>query len=273
MYVDVHSHLTHKDFAEDLDAVIQRAADAGLASIIVNGLEPESNRRILKLAQDYPLIKPALGIYPLEAINDLTAQIPFPVKTFDVDQEIAFIESQASAGRLIAIGECGLDGHWVGPETFAAQERVFEALIDIAVRNDLPLIIHTRKLEARSMEILAAHQVTKVDFHCYGGKSKLAIEAAGKHGWYFSIPANARRDGAFQKLLKDLPKEMVLTETDCPYLPPEKGQRNEPKNVLGTIDLLAELRGWTVEQAKEQVWTNYQRLFRAIQEPPGSKSS
>ncbi|MBC7661508.1 MAG: TatD family hydrolase [Chitinophagaceae bacterium] len=262
MYVDVHSHLTHKDFAGDLDEVIKRATEAGLTSIIVNGLEPESNRRILQLAETYPVIKPALGIYPIDAINHLQALIPFPVKAFDVDAEIAFIESQAKAGSIIAIGECGLDGHWVGTETFAAQERVFEALIEIAVRHDLPLIIHTRKLEERAMQILAAHRVTKVDFHCYCGRSKMAIEAAQKHGWYFSIPANARRDGAFQKLLKELPEDLVLTETDCPYLPPEKGQRNEPRNVVGTIDLLSELRGWSVEQAREKVWTNYQRLFQ-----------
>ena len=264
MYVDVHSHLTHKDFAADLDQVVTRASDAGLSAIIVNGLEPESNRRILQLAEQYPIIKPALGIYPIDAINHLAAQIPFPVKAFDVDQEIAFIETQAKAGKLIAIGECGLDGHWVGPETFAAQERVFEALIDIAVSCDLPLIIHTRKLEERSMEILAAHKVTRVDFHCYGGKTKLAVDAAEKYGWSFSIPANSNRDGAFQKLLRNLPPDMILTETDCPYLPPEKGTRNEPKNVVGTIGLLAEYRGWTVEEAVERVWKNYQRLFKQL---------
>jgi TatD DNase family protein len=261
VYVDVHSHLTHKDFASDLDAVVQRASDAGLSAIIVNGLEPESNRRILKLAKIYPIIKPALGIYPLDAINHLADKIPFPVRTFDVDQEIAFIASEAKAGNLIAIGECGLDGHWVGPETFAAQERVFEALIEVAVSNDIPLIIHTRKLEERSMEILAAHKVTKVDFHCYGGKTKLAVDAAAKHGWYFSIPANSNRDGAFQKLLKNLPEDQVLTETDCPYLPPEKGARNEPKNVVGTVNLWAEYKGWTPEEARAKVWQNYQRLF------------
>lgn len=265
MYVDVHSHLTHKDFASDLEAVIQRAEDAGLSAIVVNGLEPESNRRILELAKKHPIIKPSLGIYPLDAINHLP--LPFPTKHFDVDQEIAFIEAQAAAGTIVAVGECGLDGHWVGPETFAAQERVFVRLIEIAKRYDLPLIIHTRKLEERSMEILAEHAVKKVDFHCYGGKTKAAVEAAEKHGWYFSIPANCNRDGAFQKLLKTLPADRILTETDCPYLPPEKGTRNEPKNVTGTVRLLADYRGWTEDQAKEKVYENYLRLFEKQKSP------
>lgn len=259
MYVDVHSHLTHKDFASDLEAVIKRAEDAGLSAIIVNGLEPESNRRILEMAKTHKIIKPSLGIYPLDAINHLP--LPFPVKTFDVDAEIDFIEAQAAAKNIIAIGECGLDGHWVGPETFAAQERVFVRLIQVAKKYDLPLIIHTRKLEERSMEILAEHDVRKVDFHCYGGKTKAAVDAAEKYGWYFSIPANCNRDGAFQKLLKNLPEDRILTETDCPYLPPEKGTRNEPKNVTGTIGLLAEYRGWTVDQARAKVFENYQNLF------------
>ncbi|MES2744740.1 MAG: TatD family hydrolase [Bdellovibrionota bacterium] len=261
MYVDVHSHLTHKDFHPDLDAVIKRAEDAGLTAIIVNGLEPESNRRILALAKQYPIIKPSLGIYPLDAINHLGSALPFPMKQFDVDQEIAFIESQAAAGSIVAIGECGLDGHWVGDETFADQERVFRALIEIAKRYDLPLIIHTRKLEERSMAILSEHEVKKVDFHCYGGKTKAAVDAAEKNGWYFSIPANCNRDGAFQKLLKTLPETQILTETDCPYLPPEKGTRNEPSKVVGTIALLAEYRGWSVEGAMRRVYENYQRLF------------
>lgn len=261
MFVDVHSHLTHKDFSSDLEEVVRRAEEAGLSAIVVNGLEPESNRRILELASLHPIIKPSLGIYPLDAINHLGSALPFPVKQFSVDDEISFIESQAAAGTIAAIGECGLDGHWVGPETFAAQERVFIRLIDIAKRYDLPIIIHTRKLEERAMEILEEHEVTRVDFHCYGGKTKAAVDAAEKHGWYFSIPANCNRDGAFQKLLKTLPEDRILTETDCPYLPPEKGTRNEPKNVVGTIRLLAEYRGWSEEEAMTRVYENYRRLF------------
>ena len=242
--------------------MIERAAAAGLGAIVVNGLEPLSNRRILQLAQTYPILKPALGIYPIEAVNDLVGELPFQVARFDVDAEIAFIEEQARAGHLFAIGECGLDAYWVGDETFARQEEVFVRLIEIAQKHELALIIHTRKREERAMEILAHHGVSRVDFHCYGGKVKPALKAAEEHGWYFSIPANARRNEAFQKLLRDLPRERVLTETDCPFLPPTKGVRNEPREVVGTVDFLAELRQWPLAEAKAQVWSNYQRLFR-----------
>ena len=262
MYVDVHCHLTQEAFTQDLHEVISRAEQSGLTAIVVNGLEPRSNRRILQLAKQYPIIRPALGIYPIEAINDIVHDLPFKVEPFDVWEEVAAIRREVAAGNVVALGECGLDGHWVGPETFAAQEKVFEALIGIALEYDKPLIIHTRKREQRAMEMLAAHGVKRVDFHCYGGRSKLALKAAEQHGWYFSIPANVRNNETFQKLLKELPEELVLTETDCPYLAPIRGQRNEPANVVGTVSYMAELRAWSVDKARERIWKNYQTLFQ-----------
>jgi TatD DNase family protein len=261
MYVDVHTHLTHEKFRGDQAEVIARAKAAGLGAIVVNGLEPKSNREILELAKD-PVIKAALGIYPIDAVNDLLpAEFPFPVDRFDVKAEIAFIRDQAKAGKLAAIGECGLDGHWLAEDTFPAQEAVFEELLGIAMECDLPAIIHTRKLEQRSIDILASLGVKKVDFHCFGGKVKLALQAAEKHGWSFSIPANAPVNEAFRKMLRDLPLELILTETDAPYLSPRKGERNEPANVVGTVRLLAELRGLTPDEAEKRVWANFQTLF------------
>ncbi len=261
MFVDVHTHLTHDRFHSDKDAVIERAISAGLGAIIVNGLEPESNRQILALAERYEIIQAALGIYPIEAINHLQPELPFPVSRFSVDDEIDFIAEMAQENKLIAIGECGLDGYWVDPSTFAEQERVFIRLIEIAKAFQKPLIIHTRKLEKRSIEILKQHEVKDVNFHCYGGKVKLALQVAEEQQWHFSIPTNCRKNEAFTKMLLELPEHLILTETDAPYLAPEKGQRNEPSNVVQTIHYLAELRGWTVEKARETIWSNYQRLF------------
>jgi TatD DNase family protein len=261
-YVDVHTHLTHAKFAGAVDSVVAAAATAGLGAIVVNGLEPQSNREILAMAKRHAIVKPALGIYPLDAVCDLIGpEVPFPVPRFDVEAEIAFIEEHAKRGDLAAVGECGLDGHWVGPETFAAQERVFVRLLEIAMTHDLPVIIHTRKLEQRTVEILRAHRPKKVNFHCFGGRVALARECAEKDRWWFSIPANARVNEAFTKMLKTLPLDRLLTETDAPFLAPVRGERNEPKHVVGTVAYLAELRGMTVEAARDQVWNNYLQLF------------
>ena len=264
MYVDVHTHLTHRKFGNDADGAVTRARAAGLGAIVVNGLEPGSNRTILEMARRHDIVRPALGIYPVDAVcNLLPENFTLEVACFDVDAEVAHIEEHAAAGNLAAIGECGLDGHWVGKETFAEQERVFEALVDVAMRNRLPVIIHSRKRETRAAEILRHLGAKFVDFHCYGGKVKNALRWAREDGWWFSIPANARRSEAFTKMLRELPEERILTETDAPYLSPEPGTRNEPANVVGTVAYLAELRGWSVDHARDLIWTNYQTLMAA----------
>ena len=261
-FVDIHTHLTHQKFAGEESAVIARAQDAGLGAIVVNGLEPKSNRQILAMCETYSVVRAALGIYPIDAVcHLLPADFTLTVPRFDVDEEIAFIANAAASGLLTAIGECGLDGHWVGEETFAEQERVFESLVDVAMSNDLPVIIHTRKREVRAAEILRHMGASKVNFHCYGGKVKNALRWAAQDGWWFSIPANARRNEAFTKMLKELPQERILTETDAPYMAPQAGMRSEPAAVVDTIAYLAELRGWSATTARDVVWQNYQSLI------------
>jgi TatD DNase family protein len=262
MYVDVHTHLTHERFHTDLEQTIGRAESAGLGAIVVNGLEPRSNRQILGMPSQFPVVRPALGIYPIDAVNHLLPpDYTLEVGRFDVDEEIEFIRGQAAAGHLTAVGECGLDGHWLGEETFVEQERVFEALVDVAMQHCLPVIIHSRKREVRVAEILRHLGAQYVDFHCYGGKVKNALRWATEDGWWFSIPANARRNEAFTKMLRELPEERVLTETDAPYLSPDRHTRNEPANVVDTVAYLAELRGWRVEAARERVWSNFEALI------------
>jgi TatD DNase family protein len=261
-YVDVHTHLTHERFRDDLPAVLERASAAGLSAIVVNGLEPLSNKMILDLALQYPTIKPALGIYPIDAVHPLLpAGFPLDVRPFDIKSEVALIRRCAQNGLIAAVGECGLDGHWLDASTVSAQEQVFEELLDIAKTHDIPAIIHSRKLEKRTFDILRSLGVKKANLHCYGGRTQWALEAAEKHGYWFSIPANATVSESFQKMLKILPAEKILTETDAPYLSPQRGQRNEPATVVGTVALMASLRGLSPEEARAQIYSNYCDLF------------
>ena len=102
-FVDVHTHLTHEDFASDLEAVVARAQAANLYSVVVNGLEPKSNRMILAISKKFPIIRSALGIYPLDAVCDqIPEDFPFDVPVFDVSEEIQFIRDQAMQGALTA---------------------------------------------------------------------------------------------------------------------------------------------------------------------------
>lgn len=261
-YVDVHAHLTHDKLCEDVEGIVARAESAGLSAIICNGLDPQSNRSVLELAERFEIVKPSLGIYPIDAMaakiqpEEWTYDFPAP-DSFDVDAEIAFIDSKAD--ELIAIGEIGLDAYWLQTHQ-AEQERVFRGLIEVAQKHNLPVIIHSRKAELRCFEILQEMKVEKADFHCFGGKLKLARRIA-EAGYYISIPPVVVRAESFQRFAAKLPIECLLTETDCPYMGPERDALNEPSNVPIGVEAMAQARGISTLEMAQAIQANYERLF------------
>ncbi len=158
------------------------------------------------------------------------------------------------------MGEIGLDGYWVPEKYWVAQEDVFRRLVQVALDADKPIIIHTRKREARTFEILQEMGAKRVDWHCFGGRVNLARRIAD-YGHYLSIPANARRSEAFTRMLETLPRDRVLLETDCPYLGPEKDVVNEPSNVRLTAQFAAELWGCAEQDVHSRLAENFERLF------------
>jgi TatD DNase family protein len=262
MYIDAHAHIIHPEFAGEEDAVAQRAAAAGLDYVIVNGLEPTSNRAVLELCERHDNLLPALGIYPVDAIahtiDHASWEYDFPPPTaFDVDAEVDFIDSVAH--RLVAVGECGLDQYWIKDQQ-AEQERVLRRLCQVAIKHDLPVILHSRKAERRTFEILQEEGVIKACFHCYCGKLKLARTIA-EAGYYLSIPPVVERADSFQRLAAKLPLERLLTETDCPYMGPDKGERNEPANVPRGVAAMALARGIPEPEMASAIRENFRTLF------------
>ena len=265
MLFDVHAHLTSPKFEGDVEGVIERARVAGVGTIISNGLNIQDNEKVLALAAKYPdLIKPALGFYPVDAVlpEMIAAGVDYPRDDTDVrsaEDTVAWLKDNVH--RAFAIGEIGLDHYWVPEAMWAKQEAIFRQLVQMAMDNDLPIIIHTRKAEARTFEVLQEMGAPRVDWHCYSSKLKLAKRIA-ESGHYLSVPANARRSETFKGLLTKLPREQLLLETDCPYLGPEPGVRNEPANVAGTWAYAAELWEVPESQVLEQLNANFERLFR-----------
>lgn len=244
MLVDVHCHLDFEQF-NDLDEVIERARKAGVISIITNGVNKKSNRMVLELAKKYDIVKPALGLYPDDAVKMNGRQ---------VRAEIEFIKSQ----RPAAIGEVGLDNYRVG--NLDKQKEVFQQLIDLAKELDVPLIVHSRKAEQEAFDMLAKSRAAKVIMHCFNGTMKLAREIESK-GWYFSIPPIIVYSTQFQELVRTVKSTYILTETDSPFLAPEKGKRNEPMNVREAVKMIAKIKEIEVEEAEKIVFMNYKRLF------------
>ncbi len=260
---DVHAHLTHERLLPQLDAVLDRAERAGVGSIICNGLNPVDNQRVLELSQRYPIIKPAFGWYPVDAVlADMRRggdDYPDQRDAWEADEAIGWVAEHVD--RAFAIGEIGLDGYWVKEPYWDAQEAAFRRLVALAMDADKAIIIHTRKRERRALEILLEMGAKRVDWHCFGGKVKLARTIA-EHGHMLSIPANARRSESFTRMLQTLPREQLLLETDCPYLGPDRDADNEPANVARTAQYVAELWGTTVAEVEEQFAGNFERLFR-----------
>ncbi len=259
---DVHAHLTHPKLAPREAEVLANARAAGLTTIVVNGLNPHDNEAVRALARRDPLVKPAYGLYPVDAVlNEMEAMgvdYPRECPAFTAEEGIRWVRDHVD--EAIAVGEIGLDGYWVPDALWDKQEQVFRALVEVAMEADKPIIIHTRKREARALEILLEMGATRVDWHCFGGRVKLARRIA-EHGHWLSIPANARRNEAFTRMLQTLPREKILLETDCPYLGPEPGVDNEPANVATTAAYAAELWGCTEDEVRARMEDNFTALF------------
>ncbi len=254
MLVDVHAHLDEVFFGKDIDDMLGRSRKARVAAIIANGVDRNTNRQVLALAERHSIIRPALGIYPMDKLRKETGKDP----DFTADEELSFIASKA--GGLAALGECGLDFSDSTEEEKKEQERIFMTLIEIAMKEKKPIIVHSRKAEERCIDLLEASGHKKIVMHCFSGKKAL-VERIRKNRWYFSIPANIVRSEHFQKIVEETPMSQLLTETDAPFLSPYKDQKNEPAFVIETIRIMARIKGITEEEAENLVFMNYQRLF------------
>ena len=262
-WFDVHAHLTDPRLAAIEDEVTSRAHDAGVSTILSNGLNPKDNQRVAELASRHPdLIRPCFGLYPVDAV--LQEMIALG-SDYHREGEVASGEEGVAWVRehlddCVAVGEIGLDRYWVPESLWERQEDLFRQLVSLAMEADKAIIIHTRKAEKRAFEVLVEMGATKVNWHCYSSKVKLGLRIA-EHGHWLSIPANARKAENFTQLLERLPRDKILLETDCPYMGPVKGELNEPANVAGTADYAETLWGCSIDEVQRQLAGNFEALF------------
>jgi TatD DNase family protein len=263
-FFDVHAHLTHHALASRIDDVLANARAANVTTIISNGLNPDDNEAVLALAARTPMVKPALGFYPVDTVltEMRAAGVDYPRHGREASAEEGIAWLEANVQRAFAVGEIGLDGYWVPEAFWERQEAVFRRLVQLAIDADKAIIIHTRKREQRTFEILQELGARRVDWHCFGGKVKLARRIA-EHGHYLSIPANARRSESFTRMLETLPRERLLLETDCPYLSPDRERQSEPADVADTARFTAELWSCDIDTVQAQMENNFRTLFRA----------
>jgi TatD DNase family protein len=260
--VDVHAHLDHMKFKDDLDEVVERARKAGVKSIITSGVNLKTNKIVLELAKKYDIVQASLGLYPIDA---LAAELKGgeadgfvrDLEDTKVEDVLKFIEDNKDG--CMAVGECGLDYHWVKDKQKEMKD-VFQKVIDVVEKINKPIVVHTRKAELDCVEMLESSKIKKVLLHCFQGNKKL-IKRAADNGWSFSIPANINRLQHFQMLSEMVNLSQIFTETDCPYLSPFPGKRNEPAFVAETIKKIAEIKGMTEDDVSKNIYMNYQKFF------------
>lgn len=258
--VDDHCHLMHKMYT-DIDGVIERAKQAGVKAIICSGVNPTTNKQALDIANKYDIVRASLGIYPVDALGLAEEGGGLARQTEPIDLQTEFDFIKKNKDKIAAVGEVGLDYHWVKDEKLQQQERDnFEKIIGFVEKLKKPMIVHTRKAEQDSIDMLTSSKLKNVVLHCFEGKKSL-ISTAADAGYIFSVPTNITRNYHFQHLVKKVNINQITTETDGPYLSPTPGTVNEPANVKVIIDKIAEIKGLTKEEVANNIWLTFQKLY------------
>jgi TatD DNase family protein len=257
MFVDSHAHIDGSEFDVDREAVIQRARDAGVVSILNVGTgDPQSDafERAVDLAEKHSDIYAAIGVHPHDA------------RLYDADAEARLLQLRSKSSRIVAWGEIGLDFHYDNSPR-DVQMSVFRRQLQIARELKLPVIIHTREAEKETIEILRAEWsdigLSGV-MHCFSGSAELAADCL-KIGFSISFSGivTFKKAEELRALAQKVPRDKLLIETDCPYLAPIpfRGKRNEPAYVVEVARCLSELHGVTLEEIAAITSQNFRSLF------------
>lgn len=257
-WIDTHCHLNEDAFTADLDAVVQRAVDAGVVRMLVVGCTLPSSQAAVELAARFEPLYAVVGIQP----NYVHEARP---------GDFAEIERLAESPKVVAIGETGLDRYW----DFAPidlQRDYFERHIELSRRRQLPFVVHCRDAEVDVVAVLqqaASRGPLSGVMHSFSGDLATA-EICWNLGMHISFAGMVtfKRNAPLRDVAKVVPEDRILVETDSPYLMPsplknDKGpKRNEPANVRYTANHLAEVRGTTSEGFAARTTANARRLFR-----------
>ncbi|MDO8573624.1 MAG: TatD family hydrolase [Candidatus Daviesbacteria bacterium] len=285
MLIDTHAHLYWESFKQDFDEVIKRSLDAGVSTIINVGVDIEKSQTALDqiINTKWPAglsIYSTIGIHPHEANkyeSDTTLQ-----------NDIAKLEQiyQGGSEKVVAMGECGLDFYFdnnpdYNPSSLSIEQqkdlqiKLFIAHIDLAKKLNLPLIVHCRDDRSKNPQnseawdkVLALIGDQPAILHCYSGLAQTTLRLRSGHSanLLVSFAANVTypKNEYLRQAAKLLPLDRILLETDSPFLAPQskRGQRNEPANVAEIAQLIADLKGISLEEVADQTTANAKAVFK-----------
>ena len=262
--IDVHCHLNFNAFKKDSDAVIKKAIDAGVEKIINTGTNIETSKKAVELSEIYENLYAIVGIHPHHA-DKLEAGW------------VGEIDKLAKKPKVVAIGEIGIDYYSYSSNGIVdkkLQRQVFEAQIEIAFKNKLPLQIHGRQAGKDIIEVLTVHKNKLLEnpgmFHCFAGNLDY-LKKVLDLGFYIGFDGNITYEGlapgedtSLTELIEHTPLDRIVTETDAPYLTPEphRGSRNEPSYVILIGTFIAKIKKASFDEVNRVATENATKIFK-----------
>lgn len=253
MLFDTHMHLNASQFDEDREEVLKRAREHGVGMMVNVGFNRETIEETLQLAEMHDFIYVAVGWHPTDAVT---------MK----DEDLAWLEELCEHPKVVALGETGLDYYWdTSPKD--VQQEVFRKQIRLAIKKNMPLIIHNRDAHQDVLQILREEHAEETGgiMHCFSGDWETAKQAL-EMNFYISFggPITFKNAKLPKEVLAQVPLDRLLIETDCPYLAPHpyRGKRNEPGYVRLVAEAAAEIKGISVQEIEEITTKNAKNVFK-----------
>jgi TatD DNase family protein len=255
MLFDTHAHYDDEKFTEDRFDVIEKAHSSGVSYIINAATDIKSCEESLKFAGKYDYVYAAVGIHPHE-VGDVD------------DSTLIEVAKFAKEDKVVAIGEIGLD-YYYDTAPREVQRHWFAQQVNLARELKLPIIVHDRDAHQDSIDIIKAQKASEVGgvFHCYSGSLEMAKELLG-YNFYISVGGSLTFKNAKKliEVVRWIPMERLLIETDCPYLTPEphRGKRNDSSYVKFVAEKVAEIKQMGFEEVAEATLKNAKELFKIV---------
>jgi TatD DNase family protein len=247
---DTHAHYDDEKFDNDRSSLISSLEDKGVVGVVSCGVDIETSKSNMELAHEYDFIYFAAGFHP-ENLEGASLEDISKIREFAADEKCA------------AIGEIGLDYHWMSSSK-EVQKSFFEAQIELANELEMPVIVHDREAHGDTLDILRATKPEGV-LHCFSGSKEMAREIIGL-GMYIGLNGvvtfpNARKS---LEVVKEIPLERLVLETDCPYLAPVpmRGKRNDSSFIQYTAERIAEVLDIDTQELLDITHKNALELFK-----------